>query len=201
MSEWTQRLENWVNKESYQLGKTITVKELEDEGASCIEFSSTNNQLLKINCGNKNHLNFLTDTKNSDGVFLELKDEKAVALHFVELKRTISLSKWTEVKGQIRGSLKHSLGFLGVLNIPLPNKLVCHTVFQFDGTAQEAQTKLADKKPLIGRKMPSRPNTKLLKEWSQKTVEISQVFPKFEHQKHQLTQQPSDQLPTKKVVL
>lgn len=201
MSEWMQRLEDWVNTENYQLGKTIAVEELEEEGASCIEFSSTNNQLIKINWGNKNHLNFLTDTKNSDGVFIELEGKKAVALHFVELKRTISLSKWTEVKGQIRGSLKHSLGFLGVLNIPILNKLVCHTVFQFDGTEQEAQTKLADKKPLIGRRMPSRPNTKLLKEWSQKTVEISQVFPKFEHQKHQLTQQTDYGLPTKKVVL
>lgn len=201
MSEWKQRLEGWIKKESYQLDKTITVEELENEGASCIEFSSPQNQLLKINWGNKNHLSFLTDTKNSDGVILELQGDKAVALHFIELKRTISLGKWKEVKGQIRGSLKHSLGFLGILNIPIPNRLVCHTVFQFDNTKQESQAKFADKKPLIGQKMPPRQNTELFNEWSQDTVKISQVFPNFKHQKHQLTQQVDDHLPTKKVVL
>jgi len=201
MPIWKRRLEDWFESNSYHLNKEIEFEELEADGACKIKFISPGNNLLKINWGNKNHLNFLTDIKNSDGVFLEFEGDKAIALHFVELKRTISLGKWTEVKGQIRGSLKHSLGFLGVLNIPIPNKLVCHTGFQIDSTEQESQAKFADKKPLIGQKMPRRKNETLLKEWLQETVEISQVFPEFEHHKHQLIAQTDGPLPTKKVVL
>ncbi|NLY64699.1 MAG: hypothetical protein GX070_07075 [Alcaligenaceae bacterium] len=203
---WQARLDKWFDKDHYTISNQndglpnrIEVIEEASDGQGRIEFFGTNH-LLKINSGNLNHLPFLKDTKNADGVFLELENSKPLALHIVELKKTINLTKWDEVKSQIRSSLRHSLGFLGVLNLTLPEKLVCHTCYQNDDIQKDRYAKPVLSKPIVGKLLNSK-KPDFLEEWLGQKVNISTVFPGFEHKKHQMTSIDGEDIPYAEVRL
>ena len=202
---WQTRLEKWFESDNYTFSNQeestnlLEVTEETDEGRGRVEFFCSNH-LLKINSGNLNHLPFLKDSKNADGVFLEFKDGEVIALHIVELKKTINLTKWDEVKNQIRSSLRHSLGFLGVLDLKLPEKLVCHTCYQNDEVLKQIHANPVLSKAMLGQQQT---NTKqdFLGEWLADQVEISNVFPVFDHRKHHMDSVDRDDIPYKKVKL
>lgn len=203
---WQERLTRWFKTTHYtvsiqndNLSNQIEVIEEEKSGEGKVQFLSAN-RLIKINAGNLNHLPFLEDSKNADGVFLELENNIPVALHIVELKKTINLTKWDEVKNQIRSSLRHSLGFLGVLNLTLPEKLVCHTCYQNDDIEKDRYAKPVLSKPSVGKRLAAQ-QTNFLDEWLGDKVKISNIFPEFDHKKHHMTSTDNDNIPYAEVNL
>ena len=130
--------------------------------------------------------------------FLNLKVKAA---HFIELKKTVNTQKWKDIKNQVRSSLKHSLGFLGVLGLSLPKQLVCHVCFQNDDMKQQNLANFALKKPLLGERLKDNPAKIELEEWNATTLKITRSFPMFELQKHQLQYVATESTPFAEVNL
>lgn len=192
--DWQKRLETWIENEAYKLNSTIKIVEADDKGKGEIEFSTVNGVLLHVKSDLKYHFSILKEKRNADGLFFEFdKQDNLVALHLVELKVSVSPREWSDIQAQMRSTLKHALAILGVLNISLPAKLVCHSGYQNDKITEIKAAAPIMNKALMG-KMPS-------SLWQHEKIVLSNCFPKFENKKHKMIALKEGSTPTVRVNL
>lgn len=122
----------WIEPDHFERGSAVSVIERQKGGEGTATFTSPgNNQLLRFNLSEENRLRLLKQRKVADGVLLELgQDGHPVRLHLVELKGNVTTGKWREVKAQLLGALHNAHALMGLLGLPMPETVECHTLYQ-----------------------------------------------------------------------
>lgn len=97
-------------------------------------------------------INWLTIRKCADGAIVVYNGD-AIVLHVVELKKTVSEGKWSDMKAQYEGMIYNSLAILAVLGLEKPSSIVCHVAYELDKiSAQAAANSVLIKFPVGGTK-------------------------------------------------
>jgi hypothetical protein len=78
---------------------------------------------LALHKADKRRIAFLKNQQVADCIMVELQDEKAIALHIFEFKKTITSDSWETTQLQFEGAFYNGLGLLGILGLDLPNKI------------------------------------------------------------------------------
>lgn len=186
-----QRL-TWIEPDHYERGSAVSVIERKKGGEGTATFTSPgNNQLLRFNLSEENRLRLLKQRKVADGILLELgQDGQPVRLHLVELKGNVTTSKWREVKAQLLGALHNAHALMGLLGLPMPDTVECHTCYTKDRIGPHESAQPALFKPGVGVKLVPRQG----QDWQQGYCELSAEFPRFLHHKHRRDEQGNVQV-------
>lgn len=80
----------------------------------------------------------------ADGLFIELTGVSA-RIHIVELKKTVNLGKWDDIKSQFAGMVKQGLALVGVLGISVTEFVLYTAYWKDDLTPKETATIFAEK--------------------------------------------------------
>lgn len=172
----------WIEPDHFERGRAVSVIERKKGGEGTATFTSPdNNQLLRFNLSEENRLRLLKQRKVADGILLELdQDGQPVRLHLVELKGGVTTGKWSEIKEQLLGALHNAHALTGLLGLPMPEIVECHTCYTRDRISPQESAQPALFKPGIGVKLPPRQG----QDWQQGYCELSPEFPRFRHYKH-----------------
>ncbi|WP_027961058.1 hypothetical protein [Halomonas halodenitrificans] len=172
----------WIEPDHFERGRAVSIIERKKGGEGTATFTSPdNNQLLRFNLSEENRLRLLKQRKVADGVLLELgEDGQPVRLHLVELKGGVTTGKWCEIKQQLLGALHNAHALMGLLGLPMPEIVECHTCYTRDRISPQASAQPALFKPGVGVKLPHRQG----QDWQQGYCELSPEFPRYRHHRH-----------------
>jgi hypothetical protein len=177
----------WIEPDHFERGSAVSVIERQKGGEGTATFTSPgNNQLLRFNLSEENRLRLLKQRKVADGILLELgQDGDPVRLHLVELKGSVTTGKWCEVKEQLLGALHNAHALMGLLGLPMPDSIECHTCYTKDRISPQESAQPAMFKPGVGVRLAPREG----RDWQQGYCELSAEFPRFRHHKHRCNEQ------------
>lgn len=181
MSQFENRLA-WIEPDHYQQGACVEVVEPRADGAGTASFAAAATRwFLHFNLSEDNRLRYLKQQKVADGVLLEFDPSgQPAALHLVELKATVDAKRWDHIKQQFLGALHNAHALLGLLDLPMPAKVICHTCFQKDGlSTAHSPNPVTFKVPTGARATSS------VQDWRWPHCRLSDDFPRLEHHRHQ----------------
>lgn len=131
----------------YKMDTRIEIAEPAKTGKGRVVFTSSNHCLhlpmggdcitwLKVRNAGSTKLN---PDSCADGLFIELTGVCA-RIHIVELKKTVSLGKWGEIKTKFSGMVKQCLALVGVLGISVTEFVFYTAYWKDDLTPNETAT-------------------------------------------------------------
>ncbi|MCG5516382.1 MULTISPECIES: hypothetical protein [unclassified Ectothiorhodospira] len=188
--EPTARLEQrltWIEPDHFERGQTVHVIEKSQDGAGTATFlSPAKNQLLRFNLSEVNRLRFIKQRRVADGVLVELSnDGLPLRLHLIELKSGLTLSDWNKVKQQLLGALHNAHALMGLLGLPMPDQIECHTCYRRDRISPQDSAHPVLFKPGVGTRIEDHPAY----DWINGYCELSSDFPRLPHHRHQRDEQ------------
>lgn len=106
----------------------ITIKEESDQGKASLLLKITR-RCLALHKADERKIVFLKNQSVADCIILELDNEKAVALHIFEFKRTIRKKSLEKTQKQFEGAFFNALGLLGILGLDLPANILFYSAY------------------------------------------------------------------------
>lgn len=146
----------------------ITIEEDASDGKASLLLKITR-RCLALHKADERKIGFLKNQSVADCIILELHNEKAVALHIFEFKKTITQKSWGTTQLQFEGAFYNALGLLGILGLDLPKNILFYSVFS--RSKLEASPILT--KANIGGVITE--DTRNIIKWHQKTINIAWI--------------------------
>ncbi|MBF0622107.1 MAG: hypothetical protein HQL54_09280 [Magnetococcales bacterium] len=170
MNAWKQALSDWILADKYIENKeSIQISEENEDGKARLLILS-NNKIIHLLRKDNDKIPFLANKACADGILIEFIGNYPVAIHIVELKRTISTKSWNTIRKQFIGALGYTRAFLGVLGLPAPKNIHCYTAFYRDKLASRENPDPIFERPFTG--VPITPETTPTLFWETRTLSI-----------------------------
>lgn len=170
MTKAINKLGALVSKDYITIGADapVSIEEVEPAGAGSVTMKVTGDYVVVRPKSGTHQIIWLSDSKCADGGIVAFKNSTTVSIHIVELKSSVNLRRWEEVKSQFNGMLLNSLALLRLGGIQIDvNEVKCYLAFTKDKiTAQISAS------PVLQKNMPGLNNSMTGKDWNSPIIKL-----------------------------